>query len=49
MTKMLDDANLYTQMSDNARQLMQREDMTWEHEWQKIETCDVLRSLRRAA
>jgi glycosyltransferase involved in cell wall biosynthesis len=49
MTRMLDDANLYTQMSNNARLLMQREDMTWEHEWQKIETCDVLRSLRRAA
>lgn len=49
MARMLDDAILYTQMSNNARQLMQREDMTWEHEWQKIETCDVLRSLRRAA
>ena len=49
MTRMLDDSNLYTQMSNNASHLMQREEMTWEHEWQKIETCDVLRSLRRAA
>lgn len=49
MTKMLDDAIRYTQMSSNAHSLMQREDMTWEHEWRKIETCNVLRSLRRAA
>ena len=49
MTRMLDDESLYGQMSDNARRLMQREDMTWEYEWQKIETCDVLRTLRRAA
>ena len=49
MMKMLDDAIHYTQMSNNAHSLMQREDMTWEHEWRKIETCDVLRSLRRAA
>jgi glycosyltransferase involved in cell wall biosynthesis len=49
MMRLLDDASLYHQMSNNARQLMQREDMTWEHEWQKIETCEVLRSLRRAA
>jgi glycosyltransferase involved in cell wall biosynthesis len=49
MTRMLNDTNLYEQMSNNARHLMQRQDMTWEHEWQKIETCDVLRSLRRAA
>lgn len=49
MTKMLDDSILYNQMSDRARSLMQREEMTWEHEWQKIETCDVLKSLRRAA
>ena len=49
MTRMLNDTNLYEQMSNNARNLMQRQDMTWEHEWQKIETCDVLRSLRRAA
>ena len=49
MIRMLDDANLYNQMSNNASQLMQREDMTWEHEWQKIESCDVLKSLRRAA
>lgn len=49
MMRMLDDAVLYDQMSINARQLMQREDMTWEHEWRKIEACDVLRSLRRAA
>ena len=49
MTSMLEDANLYRQMSTNARHLMQRKDMSWEHEWQKVETCDVLRSLRRAA
>lgn len=49
MTRMLNDANLYEQMSNNACHLMQREDMTWEHEWQKIETCEVLSSLRRAA
>ena len=49
MTRMLEDANLYNQMSNNASQLMQREDMTWEYEWQKIESCDVLKSLRRAA
>ncbi len=49
MARMLEDANLYKQMANNARQLMQREDMTWEHEWQKVETCEVLRSLRRAA
>ena len=49
MTRMLNDTNLYEQMSNNARQLMQHEDMTWEYEWQKIEACDVLRSLRRAA
>ena len=49
MKRMLDDASLFAQMSNNASHLMQREDMTWEHEWQKIESCDVLRSLRRAA
>ena len=49
MMRMLDDASLYEQMSNSARSMMQCEDMTWEHEWQKIETCDVLRSLRRAA
>jgi glycosyltransferase involved in cell wall biosynthesis len=49
MMKMLDDAIHYTRMSNNARRLMQREDMTWEHEWRKIETSIVLRSLRRAA
>jgi glycosyltransferase involved in cell wall biosynthesis len=49
MMKMLDDAIHYARMSNNAHSLMQREDMTWEHEWRKIETCNVLRSLRRAA
>jgi glycosyltransferase involved in cell wall biosynthesis len=49
MMKMLDDAIHYARMSNNAHRLMQREDMTWEHEWRKIETCNVLRSLRRAA
>lgn len=49
MTRMLDDANLYEQMSNNAGLMMQREDMTWEHEWRKVEACHVLKSLRRAA
>ena len=49
MAKMLDDPGLYEQMSKNATILMQHDDMTWEHEWQKIESCKVFRSLRRAA
>ena len=49
MAKMLDDPGVYEQMSNSASNLMQRDDMTWENEWQKIESCKVLRSLRRAA
>ena len=49
MAKMLDDPDLCEQMSNNASNLMQRDDMTWEYEWQKIESCKVFRSLRRAA
>lgn len=49
MARMVDDPDLYEQMSKNALNLMQRDDMTWEHEWQKIESCEVFRSLRRAA
>lgn len=48
MTSLREDSRLYEQMSKNAGDLMQRDDMTWEHEWQKIETCGVFRSLRRA-
>ena len=49
MAKMLDNPGLYEEMSNNASILMQHDDMTWEHEWQKIESCKVFRSLRRAA
>jgi hypothetical protein len=29
-------------MSENARLLMDREEMTWEHEWSKVLTTGVL-------
>ena len=42
MTQMLQDTAAYDRMSENARLLMDREEMTWEHEWRKVVTTGVL-------
>lgn len=39
----------YYRMAQNARNLMNREEMTWESEWRKVEQSGVFDVLRRAA
>ncbi len=42
MTHLLQNPAAYERMSENARSLMDREEMTWEHEWGKVLATDVL-------
>jgi len=37
MQRLIEDQNLFESCSLNARQLMSRDEMTWEHQWDRIE------------
>ena len=49
MRTMLNDTRRFHEMSYNAVTLMSTEEMTWEHEWQKIERSQAFNNIQRAA
>ena len=49
MRTMLNDTRRFDEMSYNAVTLMSTEEMTWEHEWQKIERSQAFNNIQRAA
>jgi glycosyltransferase involved in cell wall biosynthesis len=49
MQTLLGEEAVYFQMSQNAKTLMNRDDMTWESEWKKVEQSGVFDVLQRAA
>ena len=49
MQTLLEDRELFARMSKNARTLMHQDEMTWEHEWNRIDQAGVIDRRRKAA
>lgn len=49
MQRLVTEPDCWRSLSQRARVLMQRYDMTWEHEWNKVVDTGILDDLRRAA
>lgn len=49
MQTLLSDASLFREFSQNASAMMSRQEMTWEHEWDKIAQAGIIDRQRRAA
>ncbi len=49
MQRLSEDQSLFEQYARNALDLMSRDEMTWEHEWSRIEQTGIITCERRAA
>jgi glycosyltransferase involved in cell wall biosynthesis len=49
MQRMAADTELFNQFSDNASELMAGDEMTWEHEWRRIEQTGIVDDAKKSA